>query len=360
MDDRERATHDAAQNENEIEAKAPKFDEEQNLSSTENGDACDNQADAALAGEEGLEAFSEEGELVLNESELSVERTPIWRQGIIILIASIIRALAMDVFIVPTSTAPGGLSGISSILYNTLGWNVSLTLIVMNIPLLILAFFFINKRFAIATAIFTGAVSGFIELFTYVQVPTFTDDVFVASIMGGILIGVSLAMILRINCSAGGTDIVGILLQNRFPRLKTVWLISAADALVAAVAGVVFKSLPITIYSLVTIVVSSYSAEVMQRGFISTYEFKIFTSKEKEIARFVISRLHHGATHISAIGEYTGKPVNYIVCVVRKRQAIELKKFIKQVDPGAFYYVTGVRDVVGKGFNNDVNPTSKI
>lgn len=323
--------------------------------------AADNTADSSAAADSTEKA--DDGihtTPAVDATELSVERTPLWKQAVIMIVAGIIRALSLDVFIVPNAIAPGGISGVSSILFNTLGWNVSVTLLAFNIPLLILAFFFVNKRFAVATALFTGIVSGFVELFDFVRVPTFTDDVFVASLMGGIMIGVSLAMILRINCSAGGSDIVGILVQNRFPQVKTVWLIFVVDAFVATAAGLVFKSLPIAIYSLVTIFVSSYSAEIMQRGFISTYEFKIFTNSEEEISRFVISQLHHGVTRISAVGKYTGKPVNYLVCVVRKRQALDLKRFIKQVDPSAFYYITGVRDIVGKGFNNDVNPSSKL
>ncbi|HRU84015.1 MAG: YitT family protein [Christensenellales bacterium] len=293
-------------------------------------------------------------------AEQALEKTPPFKQGFYIILVSIIRAISMNVFVLPNKIAPGGISGIASILYNTLGWNAPLVILVMNIPLMVLAFFFINKRFVIATTISTAVFTGLMQLFTYLPIPTFTGNVLVAALVGGILSGISLSLLLRINCSSGGSDIVGLLIQNRFPNFKVVWLVFIMDACVAASAGIVFGSLELAIYSLITIFMSSFAAEFMQRTFVSTLEFKIITKKEEEITRFVLSQLHHGVTHIDGIGMYTGNPVNYLVCVVRKRQALHLKRYISLVDPEAFYYVTELHDIVGKGFNNDVNPRSKI
>ncbi|MDR3216293.1 MAG: YitT family protein [Clostridiaceae bacterium] len=322
---------------------------------------------AEYAGESDEYAEETEEEVLDESGDDIVERNPFLRnvkrylsQGLIIIITGIIRALAMNVFIVPNKIAPGGISGIASILYNTLGWNVSLITIVFNVPLLILSFFYINRGFAISTTIATLVMSGFMEVLDTPSIPVFIEDPFAAAIMAGIMNGVALSLLLKINSSTGGSDIIALLVQNKFRNIKVIWLLFVLNAAVAIAAGITFASLSIVIFSLVTIYVGSFIAEMLQKGFVSTVEFKIFSDKKEEIADFVLHKLHHGITGLTGIGMYTGRQVNYLVCIINKRQENTLINFLKQTDPTAFYYISNVKSVIGSGFKNDVNPKSKI
>jgi uncharacterized membrane-anchored protein YitT (DUF2179 family) len=333
---------------------------------------------AEQAGGESYDAETERAEELFDEesdasdetddSDDPILRNPFLRgvkkfltRGLIITITGVIRALAMNVFIVPNKIAPGGVSGIASILYNAFGWNAALINIVFNIPLLILSFFYINKAFAISTTVATLMMSGLMELFNSpAAIPVFTEDPFAAAIMAGIMNGAALSLLLKINSSTGGSDIVALLVQNKFPRLKVVWLLFGLNATVAVAAGISFASLSIVIFSLVTVYVGSFIAEMLQKGFISTVEFKIFSDKKREIADFVLYKLKHGITNLTGVGMYTGHQVDYLVCIVHKRQELALINFLKQTDPKAFYYISNVKSVTGLGFNVDVNPKSKI
>ncbi|MEG1613280.1 MAG: YitT family protein [Clostridia bacterium] len=279
-------------------------------------------------------------------------------QIIVIIVTSLIRAVAMNVFAVPNKLSLGGVAGISSILYNALGWNVAATNFILNIPLLILAFFFINKRFAILTLIATLLTSLAIEYFNFL--PVFTDDIFVAALMSGALMGIAIGFLLKVNCSSGGTDIIGLLIQNKAPEAKVVWIFFLINAAISIVTGIVFKSLPLIIYSFVCIFASTYASDVLQRGFVSTFELKIITSKPQEISDYVIQVLHRSTTMIHAEGMYTHTIHPYLICIVRKRQLAELKRAIKVIDPHSFTYVTMVNDTIGKGFDNTIVPSSKI
>ncbi len=284
-------------------------------------------------------------------------RSELLTQILAILVTSLLRALSVNMFANPNKLSLGGITGIGTILYNALGWNISLTTLIMNIPLLILAFFFINKRFALLTLLNTAITSVFLQV---LEVPAFTDNAFVAALMSGILTGVAVGILLRVNCSSGGTDIIGLLIQNKFPNAKVVWIIFILNLLTGVASGIVFGSLEIAIYSFICLVSSTYAADLLQRGMLSTFEVKIITSSPKEVADYILNHLHRGATLMKSTGMYTQKEHDYVVCIIRKRQLNELKRAVKIMDPKCFMYVTSVYDTIGKGFNNNIIPTSKI
>lgn len=285
-------------------------------------------------------------------------RPSILKQAAVIIVTSIIRAVEMNVFILPNKIAPGGVSGLASMFYNLWGVSASLMSFVMNIPLLILAFVYINKYFAISTLIGTGLTSIAMELIGYDVV--FVDDVFVAALMGGVLSGIAMGWMFKINSSTGGTDIVGLLVQNKIPDAKVLWIIFAINAVIVAADGIVFKSLPIAIYSFISIYAGSYSAEIIQRGFAATYEVKVITNHPNQLINYVTTELKRGGTQVSAIGVYTGEEHKMLMFVVRKRQATAIKRYILLNDPEAFMYINNIQTTIGKGFYDDSTPASKI
>lgn len=287
-----------------------------------------------------------------------IMKSPIAVEIIVLIFTSIIRAIAINMFAVPNKLSLGGVTGLTSIFYNALGWNVALMNFLLNAPLLVLAFIYINKKFAISTLFSTILTSLAIEYLNFM--PVFTDDIFVAALISGALTGIAISLLLKINSSSGGTDIVGVLVQNKFPDAKIVWIIFILNAIISIITGIVFKSLPLVIYSFISVFTSSYAGDLVQRGFVSTFEIKIITKKPNEISNYVINVLKRSATLMQATGMYTGENLTYLVCIVRKRQVNELVQVIKKTDPEAFFYITSVHDTIGKGFDNTVAPGSKL
>lgn len=295
-----------------------------------------------------------------------------------LILTSLLRAVAVSVFFVPYNIANGGASGIATIIsVQNPSWNIYQGLIafLINVPLLILAFFYLNKIFVFLTLIATGISSLFTFLIqNYLVMPKKTvayfgnfidtpEKAFVATLVGGILWGVALGFLLKINCSTGGSDIVGLLLQNKFKNLKVVWIIFAFDCMIGILGGVFTKGqnkLETALYSVIAIYMASFIADKMQKGFASTLEVKIITDKHDEIANYIINDLKRGLTAFKGTGMYTKNDKFFLVCIIRKRQLQKLKENVIKIDPNAFFYITQVPYISGLGFKTYLNPSSKI
>lgn len=294
---------------------------------------------------------------------------------------AILRAVFTYIFIIPNGFAPGGLSGMSSILYNAVlpfnkhladtVFNPGLTAFIMNIPLIILAFFSLNKKFAFNTLIVVGVYSIFMGFFTAVKFPQFTSQSvlsgtkLLASLAGGAGCGISLGFMLRHNMSMGGTDILGKVIYKHNSATDVQWWIFACDCVIATASGglgfiaidyslgataVMTAILSPILYSFISLVTTSQVADIVQSGLQSSIVFNIVSEKNEEIANEITAKLHRGVTVMSGIGYYTGNERKVLICVVRKKQINLVKNMVSEIDPNAFLYITKAREVNGNGF----------
>ncbi|MDR0697097.1 MAG: YitT family protein [Christensenellaceae bacterium] len=301
---------------------------------------------------------------------------------VVIVVLSFIRALSTYVFIVPNGFAPGGVGGIASILYNAIlpfnaelaetWFNPAVTIFVFNAPLLILAFKKVNKHFSTNTTISVLLYSGFMAMFSLIKgFPQFVAEnqqssfMILAALAGGVLAGVSLGFMLLNNTSAGGTDIIAKAVYASKPSINVQWLIFMFDVVVVLLSSILgilaikpgmstseafVKILSPIFYSVITLLVCSKVAEIIQIGFESSVVFNIVTDKANDIATSIIEIIGRGVTIFSGEGVYTHQEHKILVCVVRKKQMLSLKKLVLSMDPTAFLYITNAREVNGRGF----------
>lgn len=300
----------------------------------------------------------------------------------ILTVLAFLRALGTYVFIVPNAFAPGGFGGIASIVYNVVAifdiklaetwFNPAVTVFVLNLPVVIAAFFTLNKRYAINSTIVVAFYSGFMGLFSLVDFPIYTGSgpdsgmTVLAAIAGGVLCGVSLGGTLLTNSSAGGTDIIGKIAYEKNPDVNVQWQIFIFDSIVVLFSGAmgliniegqdantIFTNVATPIfYSFITLFVTSEVADVVTNGLQSSVVFNIVTSKPDELSAAIVSKLHRGATKYTGEGVYTHAERFLLVCVVRRRQSTQLKKLIKSIDPESFVYITKAKEVNGFGFRS--------
>lgn len=301
--------------------------------------------------------------------------------GILTLLA-FLRALGTYVFIVPNAFAPGGFGGIASVVYNIVAifnmelaetwFNPAVTVFILNLPVVIAAFFTLNKRYAINSAIVVALYAGFMGLFSLVNFPVYhgagpdSGVTVLAAIAGGVLCGVSLGGTLLTNSSAGGTDIIGKIAYEKNPDVNVQWQIFIFDSLVVLLSGAIgliniegqdantiFTNVATPIfYSFITLFVTSEIADVVTNGLQSSVVFNIVTSKPDELSAAIVSMLHRGATKYTGEGVYTHAERYILVCVVKRRQSTHLKKIIKGIDPNSFVYITKAKEVNGFGFRS--------
>lgn len=302
---------------------------------------------------------------------------------LLILLASI-RSLTTYLFIVPNGFAPGGVSGISSILYNVIVliapgnqtllkiFDPGITMLILNIPFIVVAFFVLGKKFAINTFFVVAVYSGLMFLLGEVHCPQFiaveSGHKLLAALAGGSCAGFCLSLMLRHDMSMAGTDIVGKILHKYNPETGAQWWILICDCTVAVCSGslgiitVVQNNTPASeailavlspiLFSFIALVTGSITTDVMQTGFQSSIVFNIITDKSDEISREIGITLRRGVTMSTAIGAYTKAEHKVLTCVVSKRQIGTVKDIIKKHDPHAFTYIVKAHEVAGKGFHS--------
>ncbi|HOB20203.1 MAG TPA: YitT family protein [Candidatus Atribacteria bacterium] len=263
-----------------------------------------------------------------------------------IALGCLITALSFNLFFVPHQIAPGGLSGIGTVLYHVFGFPVGVTTLALNIPLFLFGVKQIGREFGAKTLVATLLLSFFID---FVQVPPLTDDSLLASIYGGVLMGIGLGIIFRRDATTGGTDLMAKLIHRYFPIISMAWVMFAVDFMVVVTAAIVFGPNE-ALYAIVALALSARVIDLVQEGLNTAKAALIISDKSKDIADRILHDMDRGVTLLQGKGAYTGNDKNVILCVVNRTEITHLKELINEIDRKAFVLVADVREVLGEGF----------
>lgn len=269
---------------------------------------------------------------------------------IILLIGCFFMSISINMFLNPHNIAPGGLTGVSIIINTLTGFPIWLINIIFDIPLFLFAFRILGKKDATKTLlgiIFLTASLKITENLGNIQV---TNDVLLSSISGGIILGIALGLIFRINGSTGGTDLIGLLANKAFPSLSVPTLMGFADGCVVILSGVVSKNIEIALYSAITLYIIVKVSDIMVEGINTSSSFMIISDKYVEVGNAIKDELRRGATILKGQGLYTGSEKNVLLVVVSKKEVITLKKLVKHTDPKAFIIISDIFEALGEGF----------
>lgn len=270
-----------------------------------------------------------------------------------IVLGGVIMGFALIFFLVPSSIAAGGVSGISTVLHYLLGLPVGLMVLVLNIPIFILGFVNFNSRFLVTSIIGTLSLSLSTQFF---ESPLFSgflpvsNDMFLCSVLGGASYGFGLGLALRAGGTTGGTDILSLVLKKWFPKFSVGQFIILIDGVIVALAGLAFGRLDTILYSAVMLFVSSYLADTMLEGVDFAKMVFVISENQKDISNRIAEELRRGSTALSGFSMYSGKTRNVLMCVLRKYQLPRLKELVSEADRSAFVIVTDVKEVIGHGF----------
>jgi len=265
-----------------------------------------------------------------------------------IILGCVIGGLAYPLFLVPNSIAPGGLTGVATILNHLAGLPVGLTSLVMNIPLFILSYKSMGRRFAAASLFAMVLFSLVIDIF---KIEPLTQDILLGSVFGGALLGIGLGFIFRGNATTGGTDMLAKLIHEKFQVLSIASILLALDFVVVAAAGV-FIGAHHALYALICIFVSAKVIDAVLIGFESVKACYIITCAEDKITNRLMNELGRGVTHLMAKGAYTNTERPVILCVVQAREMVRVKEIVRQEDGTAFLFITGAHEALGEGFSS--------
>lgn len=269
--------------------------------------------------------------------------------GLFYLVGSVLYALSVNIFSAPNNIAPGGVTGLATVLNYLFNLPIGTTIWVMNIPLMLAAWKRIGLEFTIRTTICTTIVSLVIDL-TEPYIPAFVGEHILTVIFGGVLAGAGLGLIYMRGGTTGGSEVVARLLERKFRHIPIGRLILVVDFVVVALAAVVYHNVESAMFAIIMIYVSSILMDTMIYGQNKGKMLLIITKHEPEVAHCIIQNMHRGVTMLKAAGAYTGLDRQVLMCAVRPSEVYQLRTLVYDYDPEAFIVVVPTDEVLGEGF----------
>jgi len=270
-----------------------------------------------------------------------------WNLGLLIL-GSLLCALAINGIIIPHRFVSGGVTGLALVIHYLFPFfSVALVYFLANVPLFIAGWFFISRRFFIYSTIgmllFAGAVA-------WVDVDVPIQDKLLAAILAGLIQGVGSGIILKSVGSAGGTDILSVILLQRFSiRLGTTVL--GFNILVLSAAAFFF-SLEDALYTLIYLYVSTKIVDLVVTGLSQRKAVFIISPKWEKISARILSEIHRGVTILRGQGAYSAREQQILYTVVTFQEVASLKQIVRKEDPNAFVVVSDTTEVMGHRIGN--------
>lgn len=253
-------------------------------------------------------------------------------------------------FLLPNQISSGGFAGIATIIYYFFNIKMGTTIIILNLPIFIIGYIKFGKTFILKTIFATFLYSKFIDLFSMLDFGT--EDRFLASIYGGILIGIGLALVFKADSSTGGTDLIAYIAQDYNINVKMSKIIVFIDIFVVIANLIAFKEIEIGLYSAITIYISGKMIDVVFEGINFSKIIYIISDHHEEIMEIINKEIKKGATALYGRGSFTGKNRMVIMCVSKRRDIDKIKNISRKIDKNSFIIIADAREVYGLGFKN--------
>ena len=258
-------------------------------------------------------------------------------------IGILLAAIALEVFLIPNKIIDGGITGVSIILSFLTNINLSIFIIILNVPFLLLGFRHLGKNFLIQSTVAMALFSVLLEIFK--QVDVVTNDVLLATVFGGILLGIGVGFVIRYGACLDGVETVAILI-NKKTSFSVGQVILLVNLVIYMVAGILF-GWDRALYSIMTYFITYKLIDIVSEGLEQAKAALIITNNSEEIARSIYKKLGRTVTFIEGEGLISGKKVVLYV-VVTRIELRELKKIVEADDVSAFMTITDVSEIVGQ------------
>lgn len=276
-------------------------------------------------------------------------------QIILLVIGTLILAVAINLFFLPNNLSTGGASGIALIIYYLYKVPVGLTVILINIPLFVIALKDLGWKFCSKAIIGTTLLSLFLELTSGVgNLIKIEQDLFLGCIFGGLLNGIGLSLVFKADGSTGGSDLLAQIIYKKRPVSSIGQILLVIDCFVIITNAIVFNSISIALYSVIAMYISKKTTDIIFEGVDYTKAVNIISKSGDKIAREIIEKTDRGVTTSKCIGVYTNEEYIHVISVVTVPQLPMVKKIARSIDKGAFIYISDTREVLGLGFKQNV------
>jgi len=263
-------------------------------------------------------------------------------------LAAVVSAFTLHVFVYQNEFAPSGFDGIATMLQQTTGISAGIYYMLLNIPLLAIALFLLDKKYVIYTVLFTVLSSALIFVLGTVGFYQYeaANEKLLAAIFSGLLLGVRTGIMIRLGASTGGVDIIACIIHKKSTYIHVERIIAILCYIIIGLSFFVYRNINSVLLAVVQMFVFEWGVNLIMKDSRDAIEFKIVTEHPEELKNAIINELKHGATILESKGMYTDNPSHVIISIVNSRQIPEFLKIIKDY-PDTFVYYSKVMGVRG-------------
>lgn len=275
------------------------------------------------------------------------------REFVFIIIGLLMYAFAWKGLLLPHQITGGGVTGVGALIYYATGIPISVTYLIINAILLLIAFRIVGWQFSVRTIFGVIALTVFLSIIPVFPVGTFVNESenFMACVLGGLIMGSGLGLVFINNGSSGGTDIIAKVI-NKYRNITLGRALLYTDVLIISSSYFLeFGSIEKIVYGLTALTISTLTVDMMINGVRQSVQFFIFSKKHEEIADRINQELHRGVTMLDGTGWYSKQPVKVLTVIVRKQESLGIFRIVKEIDPDAFVSQASVAGVYGQGFD---------
>lgn len=267
------------------------------------------------------------------------------------ILGSVVLAVGLYCFAEKVNIAPGGVSGIAIMIKYLTELPVGLMTLVMNVPLLFIAYSFMGRRFALRTVRTVIISTIILDAVVTPLFPQYNGDRMLGSIFCGVCTGAGLGIVFLRGSSTAGTDIISHIIGKRFPHIQIGKALMMIDCVILASSALVFRNIESALYGVVALFCQTMIIDKIVYGVEKGRNMLIISIKSERIAQRILYELQRGATFLDAQGAYSGNPTKVLMCVTRVWEYHRIKEIVYEEDPRAFVIALEAEHIMGEGFS---------
>ena len=265
------------------------------------------------------------------------------------IVGATIYSVAVNVFLSANQISPGGFTGVAAVINHVTKIPTGMMLFIFNIPILILGYIKMGGMFILKTSFVTALVSFGLDISARLLPPLETDGI-LASIFGGILMGLGFSLILLRGATTGGIDIIAKLVNRKYRHLSVGKIILIADGVVIVLNAIVYRNAESALYSVAAMYAATRMIDILLYGADKGKIIYVITNKPNDICNAITKTVSRGVTKISVVGGYTGENRIMLMCIVRVHEVASIYDIVREYDSHAFVVVSDAGEILGEGF----------
>ena len=227
---------------------------------------------------------------------------------------------------------------------------LSLTNLILNVILFGLGIKFLKKQAILKTIL--GIL--FLSFFLYITtlIPTYQEDIFLGMVIGGVLDGIGMGLVLKVDGSTGGIDFLALMVKKGIPHISIANFIFAMNGFLFILSGIAFQNYAVVFYSIIAMFISSKVTDTVMNIGEEARSIQIISDDSEKIEEIILREFKRGVTEIHSKGAYTQESKNMLLCVVKPKEVAKIVRVVKETDDKAFLIISDVHEVLGDGFKN--------